>query len=110
MARGKRRLRMAGKHELRMAGNRQLHMAGKRELPVWILVYQLTSRQIQHLSCPESGLHLCFPSSRLSRQTLHTSQWNDLSSWILRKEITFITHHSLWEMGLELWENEIKYS
>ena len=44
-----------------------------------------TSKHIQHSSCPESGLHLCFPSSRLSRQTLQTSQWNDLSLWILFK-------------------------
>ena len=33
-----------------------------------------TSKHIQHSSCPESGLHLCFPSSRLSRHTLQTSQ------------------------------------
>ena len=44
-----------------------------------------TSKHIQHSSCPESGLHLCFPSSRLSRHTLQTSQWNDLSLWILFK-------------------------
>ena len=34
----------------------------------------LTSKHIQHSSCPESGLHLCFPSTRLSRHTLQTSQ------------------------------------
>ena len=44
---------------------------------------KLTSRQIQHSSWPESGRHLWFPSSRLSKHTLHTSQWNDLSWWIL---------------------------
>ena len=44
----------------------------------------ITSKQMQHSSCPESGLHLCFPCSRLSRQTLHTSQWKDLSLWILQ--------------------------
>ena len=44
-----------------------------------------TSRQMQHSSCPESGLHLCFPSRRLSRHTLQTSQWKDLSLWILSK-------------------------
>ena len=40
---------------------------------------------MQHSSCPESGLHLCFPSRRLSRHTLQTSQWKDLSLWILSK-------------------------
>ena len=45
----------------------------------------VTSKHIQHSSWPESGLHLCFPSSRLSRHTLQTSQWNDLSLWILFK-------------------------
>lgn len=45
---------------------------------------KLTSRQMQHSSCPESGLHLCFPWRRLSRHTLQTSQWNDLSRWILQ--------------------------
>ena len=44
---------------------------------------KLTSRQIQHSSWPESGRHLWFPSRRLSKHTLHTSQWNDLSWWIL---------------------------
>ena len=44
---------------------------------------KLTSRQIQHSSWPESGRHLWFPSSRLSKHTLQTSQWNDLSWWIL---------------------------
>ena len=34
----------------------------------------LTSKHTQHSSCPELGLHLCFPSSRLSRHTLQTSQ------------------------------------
>lgn len=50
-----------------------------------------SSRQMQHSSWPESGLHLCFPWSRLSRQTLHTSQWNDLSLCILH-----IPHLSQW--------------
>jgi len=45
-----------------------------------------TSKQIQHSSCPESGLHLCFPSSLLSRQTLQTSQWKDLSLYILKRK------------------------
>ena len=56
------------------------------------LIYELTSKQIQHSSCPESGLHLCFPSRRLSRQTLHTSQWNDLSLWILGEKNNHIFH------------------
>ena len=48
------------------------------------VMHAITSKQMQHSSCPESGLHLCFPWSRLSRQTLHTSQWKDLSLWILK--------------------------
>lgn len=50
-----------------------------------------SSRQIQHSSWPESGLHLCFPCRRLSRHTLHTSQWKDLSLCILH-----IPHLSQW--------------
>ena len=45
--------------------------------------FTLTSKQMQHSSWPESGRHLWFPSRRLSKHTLQTSQWNDLSWWIL---------------------------
>ena len=57
---------------------------------------KLTSRQIQHSSWPESGRHLWFPSSRLSKHTLQTSQWNDLSWWILEDKklsVDTITKH-----------------
>ena len=50
----------------------------------------ITSRHMQHSSCPESGLHLCFPSRRLSRHTLQTSQWKDLSLWILSKRLKLV--------------------
>ena len=60
----------------------------KKPVVEYFEVYQLTSKQIQHSSWPESGLHLCFPWSRLSRQTLHTSQWNDLSLCMLQGNMT----------------------
>ena len=41
--------------------------------------YVTTSKQMQHSSCPEFARQECFPSSRLSRQTLHTSQWKERS-------------------------------
>lgn len=50
-----------------------------------------SSKQIQHSSCPEFGLHLWFPSSLLSKQTLQTSQWKDLSRCIRQ-----IPHLSQW--------------
>ena len=33
----------------------------KKPVVEYFEVYQLTSKQIQHSSWPESGLHLCFP-------------------------------------------------
>ena len=63
------------------------------------LILNLTSRQIQHSSWPESGRHLWLPSSRLSKHTLHTSQWNDLSWWILKKWLKktaiLVIHHTV---------------
>ena len=64
-----------------------------------------TSKHIQHSSCPESGLHLCFPSSRLSRHTLQTSQWNDLSLWILFKTKNIKDSERLIDF-LQLYVNE----
>ena len=46
-------------------------------------MFKQTSKQMQHSSWPESGRHLWLFSSRLSKHTLHTLQWNDLSLWIL---------------------------
>ena len=46
-------------------------------------MFKQTSKQMQHSSCPESGRHLWLFSSRLSKHTLQTLQWNDLSLWIL---------------------------
>ena len=65
----------------------------------------LTSKHIQHSSCPESGLHLCFPSTRLSRHTLQTSQWNDLSLWILFKTKNIKDSERLIDF-LQLYVNE----
>ena len=47
--------------------------------PVLMSNYVTTSKQMQHSSCPEFARQECFPSSRLSRQTLHTSQWKERS-------------------------------
>ena len=49
-------------------------------------MFKQTSKQMQHSSWPESGRHLWLFSSRLSKHTLQTLQWNDLSLWILRKQ------------------------
>ena len=48
--------------------------------------YVTTSKQMQHSSCPEFARQECFPSSRLSRQTLHTSQWKERSLKILKQK------------------------
>jgi len=48
-------------------------------------MFKQTSKQMQRSSWPESGRHLWLFSSRLSKHTLQTLQWNDLSLWILRK-------------------------
>ena len=49
---------------------------------IWFII---TSKQMQHSSCPEFGLHLWFPSSCFSRQILHTSQWKDVSLPMLKR-------------------------
>ena len=41
---------------------------------------------MQHPSCPEFSQQECLPSSRLSRQTLHTSQWKERSLKILKQK------------------------
>lgn len=88
-----------------MIANYQFHF-------IFMLICQLTSRQIQHSSCPESGLHLCFPWRRLSRQTLHTSQWNDLSWWMLRKQIRNVSYQRDVDLKLtnlnmtEFWDTD----
>ena len=51
---------------------------------IWSII---TSKQTQHLPRPESSKHLWFPSSRLSMQTLHTSQWKDVSLYQLKNSL-----------------------
>ena len=47
---------------------------------------------MQHSSWPESGRHLWLFSSRLSKHTLQTLQWNDLSLWILSEQKKLTPH------------------
>ena len=49
-------------------------------------MFKQTSKHMQHSSWPESGRHLWLFSSRLSKHTLQTLQWNDLSLWILSEK------------------------
>ena len=52
------------------------------------LISAITSKQMQHSSCPDCGMHLGFPWSHLFRQTLHLEMsWcKGLSFKILKEE------------------------